>query len=228
MFKKLAGLTAIAGLFISGSAFAAIENSAHDFQNTVWGTDASVNITSGEICVVCHAPHNNLNDAANLLWNRNTGTVGDYIAYTNPDTLDGASNGPGNVSLLCLGCHDGTIAVDSYGGAANNTANRIDGTNFGGLAAFDTDLSNDHPIGITYSFGTGAGEDPELVDPDGADITLADTTTTGTINEVLLFSGVVECASCHDVHNTVSAGATEKLLLIDNAGSDLCLTCHNK
>ena len=43
----------------------------------------------------------------------------------------------------------------------------------------------------------------------------------------LLQAGAVECASCHDVHDTVSNGAGG-LLVIDNANSALCTTCHNK
>jgi len=35
----------------------------------------------------------------------------------------------------------------------------------------------------------------------------------------------VECSSCHDVHNGTGFGA---LLKVDNAGSQLCLTCHTK
>jgi predicted CXXCH cytochrome family protein len=50
--------------------------------------------------------------------------------------------------------------------------------------------------------------------------------TTGTVAD-LLFDNKVECASCHDVHNTVSATAT-KLLLIKNDVSKLCLSCHSK
>ena len=40
-------------------------------------------------------------------------------------------------------------------------------------------------------------------------------------------SRTMECASCHDVHNTASA-SNQNLLLISNTASALCLTCHNK
>ena len=49
----------------------------------------------------------------------------------------------------------------------------------------------------------------------------------GTINADMLFSNRMECASCHDVHNTKAVPGT-KLLVKDSAGSVLCLTCHNK
>jgi len=54
-----------------------------------------------------------------------------------------------------------------------------------------------------------------------------DAGTRGTINADMLFSNRMECSSCHDVHNTIAVPGT-KLLVRDNAGSELCLTCHNK
>jgi predicted CXXCH cytochrome family protein len=212
MFRKLAGLTAVAGLFLSGTAFAAIGSSAHDFSNDFSGSGAT-----DEICVVCHAPHDNSNSGANtLLWNRTTATQGAYTAYTSP-TLDGASDGPGAVSVLCLGCHDGGIAVDSYGGQSNGTE-KIDGTKFGNLVQFDTNLQQDHPIGVTYDTTTTTG-DSELK---------AITTSMGSNDiDFYLQSSKVECATCHDVHNTDSA-SNSTLLIVDNAASALCLTCHDK
>ena len=46
-----------------------------------------------------------------------------------------------------------------------------------------------------------------------------------TIKIDMLFGDSLECASCHDVH---AANTFSYLLKIDNAGSDLCLTCHDK
>jgi predicted CXXCH cytochrome family protein len=40
-----------------------------------------------------------------------------------------------------------------------------------------------------------------------------------------LFGGNVECASCHEVHN--SAGQAS-LLVMDPVNSELCLSCHDK
>jgi hypothetical protein len=71
MFRKLAGLTAIAGLFIAGTAGAGtLEGSAHDFSDNAnrfaqtgdaWSSENNAN---GELCIVCHAPHNNQNEYA--------------------------------------------------------------------------------------------------------------------------------------------------------------------
>jgi hypothetical protein len=216
MFRKLAGLTAIAGLFIAGSASAAISNSAHDLRSDLFGTDASGAL--GEICVVCHAPHDNLNADDTLLWNH-MATTTTFSTYSST-TLDGTASAPSGVSLLCLGCHDGTIAVDNYGGTTTGTLN-IDGAggDFGDVAAFGASLGNDHPIAITYVGGTGVDDDAELYTA-GTSVTLADGSS-GSITDKLLGGGnTVECASCHDVHNTVSA-TTTKLLVKDNTGSEL-------
>ena len=220
MFKKLVGLLAVvaAGIFWVSTASAEITDSTHDFRGS---------LSIDEICVVCHAPHENSNAAATLLWNRAASTnVGNFVPYDSP-TLDGASGQPDYASLLCLSCHDGSIAVDAYGGADGTAGKTIDGTNFGALRQFTLDLQQDHPVGITYAtgstnadsemnalgdavtFGNGAGEVVDMLFPDGA-------------------GGVtVECGSCHDVHNTLSAGNTQ-LLNVDNTGSGLCLACHNK
>ena len=220
MFRKLAGLTAVAGLFTAGIASADITSSAHDFRTSgMFGTQANP-----EICVVCHAPHNNDNAAGDLLWNKATNTAGDYTVYDSP-TLDKTAQAPGAVSILCLGCHDGTIAVDAYGAEATGTGQftigNVAATQWT-VAAFDQDMSNDHPIGITYDNAS----DPELNDPSVADALNFGNGATGSINDIL-FNGVVECGTCHDVHATRS-GPNASLLVVNNGNSAFCLECHNK
>ena len=107
------------------------------------------------------------------------------------------------------------------GGAGTTFINANYRVGFGG------DLSKDHPISFEYTPAL-ATADGELYDPTATDSGLGDK-----IDVDMLFdngSGVktkVECASCHDVHNSKSAG-NSKLLLIANNDSALCLTCHNK
>ena len=221
MFRKLVGLLTIAvtGLLFSSVASAAIDGSAHDMVTDLTGTGATT-----EICVVCHAPHGNSNADGTLLWNRAVRTASVYTVYDSP-TLDGLATAPGDTSLLCLGCHDGTIAIDNYGAITGGTQ-FIDGAGgaFADVAAFDVNLSNDHPIGVTYSPGTGTDEDAELNATTATASFVAG--GAGTIADMLQASKV-ECASCHDVHNTRSDGGT-KLLVISNTNSALCTTCHAK
>ena len=121
--------------------------------------------------------------------------------------------GPGSRSKLCLSCHDGTVALDSFGGYTGTT-NYITGN-----ALIGTDLSNDHPVSFTYDSSL-ATTDGGLYDP-----TTANSGLGGTIDADLLFNTQLECSSCHDAHN--SAGVAN-LLVKANSGSALCMTCHNK
>ncbi|NOZ75870.1 MAG: cytochrome c3 family protein [FCB group bacterium] len=185
-----------------------IAGSDHDFSNKSWNN-------TGEICAVCHTPHNaetGVNGAP--LWNHQV-TTSNFTTYTS-STLDATTVGqPDGASKLCLSCHDGTVALDNFSGKTNGTEFLTGNKNFG------TDLSNDHPISFTYD-ATLASTDGELNDP-----TTENSGLGGTITADLLIGGKMECASCHDVHNTVAVSGT-KLLVISNNNSALCLTCHAK
>ena len=202
--KTWAGFVAAVGLLASNMALAQITGTAHDFSGD--------GFSGGEICVVCHAPHNNIANVAGApLWNHEV-TVATFTVYTS-DSLDATDiTQPDGQSKLCLSCHDGTVAVDNFGGTT-------DGTTFvTGGALLDTNLGNDHPISFTYD-STLATLDGGLEDPSTANSGLG-----STIDADMLFGGSLECASCHDVHdNTIGP-----FLRISNAGSALCLTCHIK
>jgi hypothetical protein len=215
MFRKLAGLTAVAGLFFAGTAYSAtgdMVGSAHDLQAEIASLD--------DVCSVCHLPHANTVANANggMLWNHTLSTAGPYTAYQSDLTTGGQ---PGPVSQLCLSCHDGTVAVDSYfGGSA-----LIDSFTNGG-PQFGTTLADDHPIGMTYD--AARPEMADLADPVDWNTTVA---SSGVLQDMVFgASDLVECASCHDVHNTQSSGGAigEGLLRVDNTNSALCTTCHLK
>ena len=183
----------------------AITGSSHDFSTASWNY-------TGEICSPCHTPHNaNLDVVGAPLWNRQA-TSATFQLYSSP-TFDGESSigQPSGTSKLCLSCHDGTIALDSFGGF-------VGGTNFAFLTV-GTDLRKSHPISFTYDTAL-ATSDTGLYDPASQSSGLGDT-----IHTDLLHEGKLECSSCHNVHNDSGA---DYLLVKDNAGSKLCLTCHNK
>jgi predicted CXXCH cytochrome family protein len=221
MFRKLAGLTAVAGLFIAGTASAAVSGSAHDFSTINFSSGNS----TGEVCKICHAPHSNVNTTG-LLWNHASSTTlqTGYTVYSST-TLDGTAGNPGDVSYLCLGCHDGTVAVDAYGGQTVGSTFVDNTTVFGSdaPAKFGTALSDDHQIGISYN----ATSDPELRATTYSTYTMGSGVTASSIAADFLYDSKVECASCHDVHNNKSVG-NPTLLLVDNADSNFCLVCHNK
>jgi predicted CXXCH cytochrome family protein len=205
--KKLTGLAAIAGLFLLGTASA----------QTIVGTDhdlSTVQGTGGEICVVCHTPHNADTTVSEApLWNHEITAVQNFTVYASPTFDGGPSVQPGGASKLCLSCHDGTVALDAFGGGGGTAGNVI-----GGGALIGTDLSNDHPISFTYDSAL-ATADSGLYDPTSRNSGLG-----GTIDADMLFAGTMECASCHDVHDNGIA----PFLRLSNDASAMCLTCHNK
>ncbi len=190
----------------AGSLWAqSIVGSAHDFSDDSWNT-------TGEICLVCHTPHNADASITNApLWNHES-TTATFTTYSSA-TMDATTGQPDASSKLCLSCHDGTVAVDNFGDQTGGTYFISGNDNIG------TNLSDDHPISFTYD-ATLASNDGGLFDP-----TTTNSGLGGTISEDLLIDGQVQCASCHDVHN---GSGIDKLLIKSNDASALCLTCHNK
>ena len=206
MKKMMIALVAVAVVMAASGAMAQITNTLHDFSGASWNT-------GGEICEPCHTPHNG-DMSTTVLWNHDV-TTNSFNTYTSA-TMNAAAGQPANESLACLSCHDGTVAMDSFGG--NTGTNLLTGSTLIG-----TDLSDDHPISITYNAGL-ATADGELHNP----VSTLSGVGSGNIDDDMLFGAgndQLECASCHDPHGTsVPSG----LLVKSNAGSDLCLTCHDK
>ncbi|NOX85826.1 MAG: cytochrome C [Chlorobi bacterium] len=193
-------------------------NSHHDFTGASW--------SGGEACRPCHTPHNaNMEVNDSPLWNHEV-TSATFQVYTS-NTLDATPGQPNGFSKLCLSCHDGTVAIENHGGFTG-------GTWYVTWGNITPDLRDDHPISFEYSSALAA-TDGGLYDPATTPSGLG-----GTIAEDLLQSGYLQCTSCHDPHisrntqgcsgcHNVATGQTISLSLrISNAGSALCLTCHNK
>ncbi|PNU18728.1 cytochrome C [Geothermobacter hydrogeniphilus] len=202
--KKVLVLAAALMLF-AAPAMAVISNSAHDFTQSPYN--------AAEICVFCHTPHGAANVADAPLWNHQL-TTSTFTVYSST-TIDGSVSQPSGRSILCLSCHDGSVAIDSYGGATGTTfINGVaDAPNSPKLG---TNLQNDHPVSITYRDDLDSGLRAD--DGTGASVTNGSVT-------LPLYSNKVECASCHDVHN---GSGFNPMLRADNGGSALCLVCHDK
>ena len=205
--KKLNLLLAVATLFVTAQlGYGQITGSGHDFSGQSWNTTT-------EICIVCHTPHNANTTVANApLWNHALSAVSSYTMYTSA-TLNSTAGQPDGSSKLCLSCHDGTVALENFGGTTTGT-HLLTGSTFMG-----SDLSNDHPISITYDAALAAA-DGGLFNP-----TTTQSGLGGTISNTMLIGGKMQCSSCHDVHNSANING---LLLKSNSASALCLTCHNK
>ena len=192
----------------------------------------------GNPCVHCHVPPANADDDADAKgaiegWNRFQPATEGYQLYDSQH-LDSKTRTPSPISLLCLSCHDGTMAVDmvvfrpgNFDSAEdkalhmriNNADNTIScGKCHNGRVAHDIsikylaqDLRNDHPISMRYAGLLRTDVDFRLPHTPG-----------GFDNGVKLYEGRVECASCHNVHNP------EKDLLLRTDSDLLCQTCHTK
>ena len=196
------------------------------------------------VCIWCHAPHHTMteNESGAIkylpLWNHEV-TVNTYTTYqsdfgegpndtTQPGEMSHVLNAddgqPGSVSLLCLSCHDGSIAVNEYGRAPQRDysestgGDKIDAQfNIGGSAY---GLLNHHPIGFDYT--AVAAVDDEIAPVTKAFDGVGGILTIGS----LLYDNKMECVTCHDVHNSKHAGET--FLWISDRNSAFCLTCHEK
>lgn len=209
--KKLLVLTALVTLLATPALALSIKDTAHDLSGK-FGTQTD------EICIFCHTPHNALENTAAPLWNH-TVTTQTFDSYAS-DTLTATGLTPGAESKTCLSCHDGVTGVNAFQG---NTATPVLITNTTtftlGTGNIGTALTNDHPVGFTYDSDLAIA-DKGLYAPSSPSGLTGGTT----IAADMLFSGKMECASCHDVHDN----AVEPFLIKSNADSGLCLTCHDK
>jgi len=162
-----------------------------------------------EVCVFCHTAHNA--SPAAPLWNRASPGQA-YLPYSS-STAKASPGQPTGSSLLCLSCHDGTIAL----GQVLNRATEI--TMAGGVTfmppgdgLIGTDLRNDHPISFAYTSALAA-LNGELVDP-------------GVLRPQIRLdaNGELQCTSCHDAHDDRYG----HFLVWPNTRSQLCVECHRK
>ena len=214
----LAALAAVA-LLLGGnySHAGSIKGSAHDL--------VSKGFSAGENCVICHTPHNSdVSITIDPLWNHEPASTTYNMYFTGDESI---ATQPTGASKLCLSCHDGVTAIDKFGGRttpaymSDNAATRI-----------GNEQSDSHPVSIPFNSAM-AEKNPSLYDPARKQVTIGaggERTRSGTIAEVLLSNGRIQCTSCHDVHNNFVgvSGKDQPFLKVTKSGSEICLTCHNK
>jgi len=208
-----------------------------------WDAGTAADPVLDRICIYCHAAHNTITSteatAAGVtyypLWNHDLTSL-TYTTYQNTTTgdipgeikhqLNADIGQPGSISKLCLSCHDGSVGVSSYGNFAGGVSSSkhtgtvtTTGTRFG--IGVGGDLSNHHPIGFDY----GAVQAVDLEIRDASSPLLGNNPYGMTIADIL-WGGKIECASCHDVHNTQNTGA--RFLWVEDTNSNLCFSCHAK
>ena len=241
---NLLALTVATGSLLTLTARAGILNSPHDFHSRSWNNDPK---DMNTVCSVCHTPHH-ADPNAGPLWNHNPISTSGWQMYAN-----GVSPGanikyspaayPQGASLACLSCHDGSIAINAYGGTLNGTAEYV--TNTAAISENSKNLTHSHPISFNYDsiVGTGPGKDKWLY-VSASPVLTPDANSPGfvpgndmSVKGFLLNSqGNLECNSCHDVHNQEGSpydvSLNPKLVKINGTqagvGSLLCRSCHNK
>ncbi len=207
--KLLAGvlLGLLLGLLCQNVAIAGLLTSKHNLSVSGPGTLKAASET--QVCLFCHTPHNASPSAP--LWNRrNPG--GSYVPYAS-STARALAGQPTGASLVCLSCHDGTIALGDV--LSRTTPITMGGGTAmpAGASNLGTDLSDDHPVSINYTPALAAAHGGELADP---------STLTGKVK--LDANGQMQCTACHDPHDDKNA----KFLVVANTASALCQTCHLK
>jgi len=200
-----AGLAA-ALLMTCNSAWAAIADTKHNLSTSGPGTIKAV--SEDQICIFCHTPHNS--SASAPLWNRrDPGST--YIPYSSSTAIANPGQ-PTGASILCLSCHDGTIALGEILSSPTDIVMAGGVTTMPpGDALLGTDLSDDHPVSFDYTTSITSGG--EYVDP---------SSLTGTVR--LDANGQMQCTSCHEPHDNTWG----KFLVKSARASGLCMTCHLK
>jgi hypothetical protein len=274
----IAGITVLATMVWMSSASAArisdVRNTKHNFSSTVTpnilggGDTRTVKSQSeSEICVFCHTPHGSNAASQGPLWNREIPASSSYTVYSS-GSIDSNIQQPNGVSKLCLSCHDGSIAIGSVrnragSGGFQSAAIPMTGTGSGGVMApgagintgftrfLGKDLTNDHPISMTYNQALVAA-DGELRDPTQSPIRVRGLTPQPGKQDIQLQpvnmanptadTGQVQCVSCHDPHIRDTTNENIKFLRLNRLqktrpdGSNtflpatdiICLACHTK
>jgi predicted CXXCH cytochrome family protein len=162
----------------------------------------------GDVCGACHTPHRANPAASPLLWVRaiRPGTYQTYDRSVNSEFAGGDVN-LSQVSLLCMSCHDGAVALNvDFTGTANAA---YVGLVMHGSGRLGTDLRGSHPIGFSYSVSQSANPGRLATVPPPA---------------LRLYGpeSKLECPTCHDVHNPTNA----PFLRMGQQNSALCVGCH--
>lgn len=204
--------TALKVTFISAACLLALQVMAASVVTTrhnlsVSGPGPVKASQESQVCIFCHTPHQSSPVAA--LWNRSSPGQS-YVPYSS-STAVAQPGQPTGSSLLCLSCHDGTIALGdvlSRSSPIVMAGGIITIPDQGGLIG--TDLTHDHPISFVYNSGL-ATQQGELADP-------------ATLRPELSLdqSGQLQCTTCHDPHDDTNGF----FLNWPERGGQLCSECH--
>ena len=194
-------------LALSPAAVTQVSNTRHNL--SVSGPGPIRASSESEVCVFCHAPHNA--STIGQLWNRQASQAS-YVPYSS-STIRATLGQPTGASILCLGCHDGTVALGSVLSRSVQIAMAGGVTAMpAGNSRIGTNLTRHHPISFQYTAAL-ASLRGELANPAGLPPQVR-----------LDAASQLQCTTCHDAHRDTNG----KFLVLANPSSALCKTCHLK
>lgn len=182
--RLLATLASAAAVFATFASFdVGAQTSIRDTRHNL-GTSNTIGSSSfsgtGEVCVFCHTPHGSNTAITAPLWNKTAPTTAFQMYSTGGSaTIDGTEAPVGGVSIACLSCHDGSLAIATMinqpGSGGYNPGGAVMAGTWTNPSATDGvdpatgmmratsiqniggNLQNDHPISIQYCGGGLAG-----------------------------------------------------------------------
>lgn len=188
------------------SAAAGVKDSLHNLSAS--GPGQSRAAFEQRVCEFCHISHSASPEAP--LWARPDPTT-TYIPYSS-STAVAQPGQPTGTSILCLSCHDGTIALGQVINRGQPISMAGGRERMTGKGLTGTDLSDDHPISFEYSANL-ASQSGELAMP-------------GAISQKLRLdrNGELQCTTCHDSHDS----PYPNMLRMPKIGSQICVECHRQ
>lgn len=250
-FLKVVGqaILVVCGLWVcTGPVVADVRETMH---NLIRSKDKSVD--EKQVCVFCHTPIIEIGSIPEgqqrttaPLWQKSLGTDYIFTIFDDIGRLGLGKPSVGSQSIACLSCHDSNQAF----GVGRTSADHPFGVAYRGARqthaqrdqlSIEKDASAPfraakHVVALEdfreVSQGVVEGREVFWVSRNGItsrrtrnDLPLYGRSDSG--SDVGTGTGFltphIECSSCHDPHT--SAGS---FLRVSSAGSQLCLTCHNK
>ena len=197
LFCGILSLMQLASLHASAQEYPNLVDTRHDL--AIYLRPASADSDNDPRCVFCHAPRSH--SLLPGLWNEGQPDHLLVYPYDRPSEQLPAGK-PDGSSLMCLGCHDGTIALGDI----------VSRTESAEAARGDTrtNYSDGHPVSLPY------GPD---VNEDGMALKSRDRLP----EQVRLDArGKMQCTTCHDPHDD----AYGNFLVMEYSDRTLCVACH--
>lgn len=222
-----------------------IGSTLHDFTGATY-VGAGAGDPAAGACTFCHTPHQASEQV--LVWNR-------ALSANNFEWPAGSATSGGTsyssfapaytgTTVKCLSCHDGTVAIGEVawfnkGGPRDFSLGVMTGPSVIAAPA-DGSLAGNHPVAMPYPFNnvggntyngvtTGNGVVLEFVpDPTGTGIRLYNDNGGVITAGAVAGSTGIECASCHDPHNSSTVQGPFFLRGTMNGANYICRKCHAK